>query len=168
MSKDNGETWEEINSGLKKTAVGALAVDSNNYLYAGGSSLGVGQTVDEENGMWTEKVAVGGVFRSISPTTADNITSAHTPQPLSFALYQNYPNPFNPSTTISFELPVKSHVSLRIYDILGQEAATLFDGSRDAGTYSVRWDASSFANGVYIAVIKAGSITRIKKIVVAK
>ena len=70
--------------------------------------------------------------------------------PRQFALYQNYPNPFNPSTTIRFDLPVASHVSIRIYNILGQEVKALLDGIYGAGSYSQIWDGRN-SNGVSVA-----------------
>ncbi|MCH7690045.1 MAG: T9SS type A sorting domain-containing protein [candidate division Zixibacteria bacterium] len=69
--------------------------------------------------------------------------------PTVFALDQNYPNPFNPSTEISFALPTSGHVSLIIYNVLGQEVETLVDEHMDAGNHTVTWEASSYSSGVY-------------------
>jgi hypothetical protein len=69
--------------------------------------------------------------------------------PLEFALGQNYPNPFNPSTSITFSLPAKSHVSLAVFNVLGQLVRQLVDEERSAGYHAVRFDASSYASGVY-------------------
>ena len=71
------------------------------------------------------------------------------PIPEDFALYQNYPNPFNPNTVIRYALPVTCHLELSIYNILGQKVATLVNKKQPAGTYSVEWEASGFAGGVY-------------------
>ena len=70
--------------------------------------------------------------------------------PTSFALKQNYPNPFNLSTTIDFDLPVSSHVTLQIFDVLGEEVAELIDENLDAGTFRVQWNATGFSSGIYI------------------
>jgi hypothetical protein len=71
--------------------------------------------------------------------------------PNQFELYHNFPNPFNPSTTISYQLPAESKVSLRIYDILGREVATLLDNqTKQAGYYEQSWNASHCASGMYI------------------
>ncbi len=70
--------------------------------------------------------------------------------PEKFELYQNYPNPFNPTTTISYQLPSDSKVKMIIYNTLGQEIATLFDGIRSAGYYQEVWNARSVASGMYI------------------
>jgi hypothetical protein len=69
---------------------------------------------------------------------------------------QNYPNPFNPSTTITFSLEATNNVSLKIMDILGREVATLVNQALAPGTYSVKWDASSFPSGVYFYTVRAG------------
>jgi 5'-nucleotidase/UDP-sugar diphosphatase len=70
--------------------------------------------------------------------------------PVTFALEQNYPNPFNPSTTIEYALPLKSHVTLSVFDALGQQVATLAQGEQGAGRYRAVLDASGLASGVYL------------------
>ena len=71
--------------------------------------------------------------------------------PNQFELYHNFPNPFNPSTTISYQLPTDSKVSLKIYDLLGREVATLLDNqTKPAGYYEQQWNASHYASGMYI------------------
>ena len=72
-----------------------------------------------------------------------------TTLPKEFALEQNYPNPFNPSTVISYQLPVGGDVMLKVYDILGNEIATLIDEFKPAGRYEVEYNASSLPSGVY-------------------
>lgn len=77
--------------------------------------------------------------------------------PNSFQISQNYPNPFNPSTTISFSLPVNANVSLKIFNILGEQVAVLKDGFMNAGSYELRWDAvsASLSSGIYFYNINA-------------
>jgi len=70
--------------------------------------------------------------------------------PEHFELFQNYPNPFNPTTTISYQLPRDSRVSLKIFNLLGQEVASLVDENRLAGYHEEHWDARGFASGIYI------------------
>jgi Secretion system C-terminal sorting domain len=71
--------------------------------------------------------------------------------PNQFELYHNFPNPFNPSTTISYQLPTDSKVSLKIYDVLGREVATLLDNqTKPAGYYEQQWNASHYASGMYV------------------
>jgi glycosidase len=88
-------------------------------------------------------------------TTPDSVVipnpfpHAHDGEPSEFVLRQNYPNPFNPRTTIRFEIPDAGYVTLTVYDVLGQEVATLIDGIRDAGSGEVIWHAVGLASGVY-------------------
>jgi hypothetical protein len=75
--------------------------------------------------------------------------------PARFDVPQNYPNPFNPGTTIRYDLPALSEVSLQVFDILGREVATLVDGNQLTGTYGARFDGSGLASGVYIYRLRA-------------
>jgi hypothetical protein len=79
--------------------------------------------------------------------------------PKTFSLDQNYPNPFNPTTTISYQVSAVSVVSLRVYDLSGREVAKLSEGLKNPGVYSVQWDASTFATGVYFCGLTAVSMT---------
>ena len=88
--------------------------------------------------------------------------------PTTFALAQNYPNPFNPSTAIEYQIPKQSFVTLRIYDLLGREVAVLVNEMKQAGTHSVKWDASRFASGVYFCTIASGSYRETKKMILMK
>jgi hypothetical protein len=85
-----------------------------------------------------------------------------------YRLLQNYPNPFNPSTTISFNLPTKSFVTLKIYDIIGREVATLVNDDLIAGSYTRRWNAVNMSSGLYFYRLQIGSITETKKLVLLK
>lgn len=75
--------------------------------------------------------------------------------PKKYSLKQNYPNPFNPITNISYELPNKAIVSLKVYNITGQEIATLVDEEQSAGIHTSQWNVSSFASGAYIYILQA-------------
>ena len=75
--------------------------------------------------------------------------------PLTLALHQNYPNPFNPTTMIRFDVPAASHVTVRVYSMLGEEVATLVDGDRQPGTYQMPFDGSRLSSGVYICRMQA-------------
>ena len=88
--------------------------------------------------------------------------------PTEFALYQNYPNPFNPSTLIKYEVPENSFVSIRVYDLLGEELATLVNEEKSAGSYDVNFDAGQLSSGFYIYTIKAGNFTSTKKMMLMK
>ena len=85
-----------------------------------------------------------------------------------FALSQNYPNPFNPTTMISFDLPLRTYVSLKVFDVLGREVSTIDSGEFQAGTYTRQWNASAFAGGVYFYRMQAGKFVQTKKLVVVK
>lgn len=82
--------------------------------------------------------------------------------PNTFSLAQNFPNPFNPSTTIKYNLPMKSNVLLKVYTILGEEAATLINEEKPAGTHNLEWNAGSFASGVYVYTIEAIPLDKTK------
>ncbi len=83
--------------------------------------------------------------------------------PTSYILNQNYPNPFNPSTVISFALPKSENVTLKIYNILGSEVATVLNKTLNAGNHKIEFDASNLSSGTYFYKIKAGSFTQVKK-----
>ncbi|NUQ43175.1 MAG: choice-of-anchor D domain-containing protein, partial [Calditrichaceae bacterium] len=88
--------------------------------------------------------------------------------PTEFELYVNYPNPFNPATTIRYDLPVAGEVSLSVYNILGQKVAELVHGQREAGRHAVLFDASQLASGMYIYALKAGSFSKVQKMMLLK
>ncbi|HLE55901.1 MAG TPA: T9SS type A sorting domain-containing protein, partial [Rhodothermia bacterium] len=93
---------------------------------------------------------------------------SETELPAEFALHGNYPNPFNPSTNISFSLPQRSDVTVRIYDLNGRLVETLVQSDFDAGTHSVRWDASSVASGTYLYRLVAGDYVASRKMLLVR
>ncbi len=88
--------------------------------------------------------------------------------PQKFGLVQNYPNPFNPGTKISWQVPVGSWQTLKIYDLLGNEVATLVDEYKPTGRYEVEWNAGNYPSGVYFYQLKAGENIRTKKMIFIK
>ena len=102
---------------------------------------------DAKGESWTKEIRV-----SVSP-------------PERFELFQNYPNPFNPTTAISYQLPAGGQVSLRIYNLIGQEVTVLVDEERPAGFHTQSWNASAFPSGMYIYQLTAQSNGQERRIV---
>ena len=89
-------------------------------------------------------------------------------QPKSHILYQNYPNPFNPITKISWQFPVRSLQSLKVYDVLGNEVVTLVNEEKSAGYYEVDFDGSRLASGIYFYVLRSGDFVQSRKMLLLK
>jgi len=89
-------------------------------------------------------------------------------QPLTFELRQNYPNPFNPTTTVVYQLPKASKVSLKVYNILGKEVAELVNAEQNPGTYKVSFNGAGLASGVYFYRIIAGDFAASRKMILLK
>ena len=107
-----------------------------------------------------------GVFKSESSTTA--IINTISELPSGFRLEQNYPNPFNPSTIITYSIPRGSFVTLKIYDILGNEIATLVNEEEPAGNYKINFNGNRLSSGVYFYRIQAGDLIATKKLILIK
>jgi hypothetical protein len=88
--------------------------------------------------------------------------------PQAFVLYQNYPNPFNPETIISYQIPITGRVSLKIFNVLGNQVAELVNGIQDAGKFNTTFDGSKFSSGIYFYQLKYGSFVSTKKLVLLK
>lgn len=89
--------------------------------------------------------------------------------PAEFTLFQNYPNPFNPATTIVFAVPAREETTLKVYNILGQEVAVLYDGVAEPGKlHRIVFDASRLASGMYFARVHSGGKTLLKKMTLLK
>jgi len=88
--------------------------------------------------------------------------------PSAFSLSQNYPNPFNPVTKIKYSIPQSSNVIVKVFDVLGNEVATLVNEQKQAGTYELEWNGENVPSGVYFYQIKAGSFIEIKKMILMK
>jgi hypothetical protein len=97
-----------------------------------------------------------------------NVNDNHDNTIEGFYLYEAYPNPFNPSTTIHYQIPQAGIVILKIYDILGNEVATLVNEEKSAGKYNVNFNASSLSSGVYIYKIQTSSFINSKKMILLK
>lgn len=97
-----------------------------------------------------------------------NVIEVDVSSPQQFELSQNYPNPFNPATTISYTIPQSSFVTLKVYDIIGNEVATLVNENKEAGRYNVNFDAANLSSGIYLYSITAGNFTEVRKMTLIK
>ncbi|HCY76552.1 MAG TPA: hypothetical protein DHV28_11580 [Ignavibacteriales bacterium] len=109
----------------------------------------------------------GRIYKTINGGGITNISEDH-PTVSEFVLFQNYPNPLNPSTKISWQSPVGSWQTLKVYDVLGNEVITLVNEYRNAGNYEINFDASKLSSGVYYYQIRAGSFVETKKMIYLK
>jgi ligand-binding sensor domain-containing protein len=142
-----GDTnWVSIGTGIPSTYVWCLALDSLDYMYAG-----------TENGL---------VYRSNNTVTE---VFNNFPNELKyFSLQQNYPNPFNPVTTIVYKIPQTQFVTLKVYDILGREVATLVNEEKPAGSYEMQFTANGLTSGIYFYHLKTVNYSETKKMIFLK
>jgi hypothetical protein len=146
-STNNGTNWAAASTGLTNTVIWVLAVYGTN-LFAGTNG----------DGIWR---------RPLSEIT----TAAERPAsdlPIDFGLDQNYPNPFNPTTEIGFRITDFEMVSLKVFDVLGREVATLVNEEKSPGSYSVRWDATNVGSGMYFCRLESNGQPEIKKMLLMK
>lgn len=145
-STNDGATWSLGNTGLTDTSVSALAVNGTN-LFAGTRS---------------------GVWRRPLSEMVTRVGQQQIELPTQFCLRQNFPNPFNPSTSIEFQVPNQSPVTLKIFDVLGREVATLVSELKQAGTHAVKWDATQLSSGVYFYSLIAGQFRETRRMILMK
>ena len=150
MSTDKGQSWTTVNDGISDLNVKSFYNDGNDKIY-----LCTGKYLSNGSGIYLLNLNTTGI-KSVNTI------------PKNYYLEQNYPNPFNPETAISYELPTLSFVTLKIYDLLGKEVATLVNEEKPAGTYKVNFDASGLPSGIYFYRISAGSFHQTKKMVLLK
>jgi photosystem II stability/assembly factor-like uncharacterized protein len=192
---DTGAGWMDISSNLPDAPINGLAVDPNrpNVLFVGSD---VGAYFSQDTGAtWnvlgnnlpmvsvydlkihsTEDFLVAGTHgRSMYKINLEQVVDVRdgVRVPTALKLEQNYPNPFNPSTTIRYELSFGSKISLKVYNLLGQEVRTLFSGNRPAGVHSVSWDGRdnqgrSVASGVYVYRLEGRASSETRKMVLAR
>jgi hypothetical protein len=147
LSTNNGTNWIIKNQGFTSVPHIEAILIFNNYVFIG--------TYGES--VWRRTLAESIGINNIS-----------TEIPSAYFLNQNYPNPFNPSTTIKFAIAKNDYTSIRVFDILGKEVATLVNEKLSAGTYSVDWDASDFPSGVYIYRLQTNRFTETKRMTLIK
>jgi ligand-binding sensor domain-containing protein len=146
LSTNNGTSWTAVNTGLASDIVSSLAVSGTN-LFAGTN---------------------GGVWRRPLSEMITSVEVISSLIPSCFDLKQNYPNPFNPSTTIEFSVPMTAFVSLKVFDALGRDVATLLSEQFSAGTYSTQWNAEGVPSGVYFYQLQAGAFIHSKRLIVLR
>lgn len=186
VSTDNGSNWQK--SPLQQNYIYSLVTDKSNKVFASSWTSGVFVTTDE-GASWQQLGMSGfGVSSMVTSPNKDDLfagtkegkifkisfrpTSIDEEEalPTEFNLLQNYPNPFNPETIITYQLPVASRVTLKLYDILGREVITLVNESQNAGTHRVKFNAVTerLASGVYFYRIIAGNYISTKKMMLLK
>ena len=119
--------------------------------------------VRSENKMGVSNWSETWSFTTSSPTS---VREENVPE--EFSLYQNYPNPFNPETKIKYTMPSSSIVTLKVYDVLGNEITTLVNKEKQPGIYEVEFNASNFSSGIYIYRLQTGSFIETKKMMLLK
>jgi len=148
LSSDNGGSWLDVNNGLTNYYVGALAI-SGTYLFAGTSG----------DGVWRRPLSE--MITSVRETSGNEL-------PSEYELVQNYPNPFNPSTKINYQIPELSFITIKVYDVLGNEITTLVNEEKPVGNYEVEFNASILPSGVYFYKLRAGNFVETKKMLLMK
>ncbi len=146
MSADNGEYWNAVNTGLTFLNVTSLAAGNNGEIFAGTTG--------------------GGVYKSNGTITSieQNVTD-----PMEYDLRQNYPNPFNPETNIEYSIRNPGFVSLKIYDVLGQEVEEAVSERKATGNYSIRFNGSGLSGGIYFyELIIDGTVASVRRMVLLK
>ena len=148
-----------------------------------GEAYTIVNTLEPGSGYWVRVNQSGKLIFSASRTAQNRITIVQGTDcpplspgfasgkrlPSSFSLEQNYPNPFNPSTTIRYSLPIESKVTLKVFNLLGKEVATLLsDENQDAGYKEVEWRADNLTSGLYFVKLTVGKFTAVKKAILMK
>ena len=189
ISSDNGTSWTQINSGITNLNVLALAFYGNTNLFAStvagiflSTDSGVNWTSIKANfpgvDVWSLEIIGNyifagsselGVFKRVLSEIVTDVKDEIS-IPARFVLEQNYPNPFNPSTTINYQLPTAGYVTLKVYDVLGREVATLVNEYQIAGIYNSKFITQNYGlpSGVYFYTLKAGNYARTNKMILAK
>jgi photosystem II stability/assembly factor-like uncharacterized protein len=149
-STDTGTSWGDFTNGITSMNVQSFGVTPDgNYIFGGTDHVGV----------WR---------RPVSELTTDIRDESGINVATGFLLQQNYPNPFNPTTTISFQLTKTSKVSLKVFDVLGKEVATLVTGTQAPGNHHITWDASNVASGMYYYRLAVGNAVQVRTMMLIK
>ncbi len=120
---------------------------------------------DEKKNLYFSSFGSGKIYK-ISGTPATSVKEGIIPT--EFQLFQNFPNPFNPTTIIEYSILSNEHISLKVYDVLGNEIATLINKVQSAGSYQAAFDASNFTSGVYYYKLETDNFSSVKKMILLK
>jgi len=132
-------------------------------------SLGVHEHWNNAAAMeYSRNLGTGNGIELFTLKTTVQVAEAGVPTSRGYVLEQSYPNPFNPSTVIEYQIPARSHVTLKVYDAVGREVAVLVDEEKPAGRYPVTWDAGTLPSGVYFCRITAGAFMHTRKMVLMR
>jgi hypothetical protein len=145
---------------------GVFRLASGNYLTTNGAGL---YEIDDTTGALIRQIYVSSNLQYID--LYDKNISTHVENnstPLKYILHDNYPNPFNPSTTIKYEIPARSYVTLKIFDILGKEVMNLQSGIQTAGKYELKLDGTNLSGGVYFYRLTTDGFSETKKMILLK
>lgn len=159
--KNGNQLWDVI-QGANPSDGKSIAVNYNGNAYITGCQLG--DNLDYKTILYITQPGSGHLMVQ-NPNGSENQISNI---PVSYSLGQNFPNPFNPVTLIKYGVPNAANVNITVYNLLGQEVATLVNERKDAGYYDVRFDGSNLSSGVYVYRIVAGSYSDMKKMVLMK
>jgi len=160
-STDGGNTW--IN---ERISASPFLPTSGTFF---GDYIGISAASGRVRPMWTRLSGSLSVWTALIEFPV-GVNTSNNQVPETFALQQNYPNPFNPSTKIRYDIPKQSsgETTLKVYDQLGREVATLVNEKLNPGSYEINWDATDYASGVYYYKLVSGSFTETKKMVLVK
>jgi len=148
LSTDFGGNWTNISEGFDPLYQANTLIVNKPYIFAGRR--------------------IRGVWRRLLSEVVTSVELTDDQIPNDFTLKQNYPNPFNPSTNIEYSIPSESFVELKVYDVLGNEVATLVNEQQQAGVYRADFDAVNLPSGIYFARITANEFTQVVKMTLLK
>jgi hypothetical protein len=124
--------------------------------------------VTREEGMWFSADLLGAAINGVTYGTIADVSGPTHSLQADVRMFDIHPNPFNPTATIRYQLPVQTHVTLKAFDLLGRDVATILDGVEEPGFKSVRWTAGGLSSGVYFVKLEAGGIVNIRKVVLMR
>lgn len=184
---NSGTSWTALTSPYPTSSISGIVGASTTWWVAQ-QGTGISKSTNDGTTFATDYTAPAGSFYHIAKSRSgatiwgvrsngaisrfgqpiSGISSFSSEVPSSYSLNQNYPNPFNPVTKINFALPKSGLVTLKVYDVLGKEVATLVNGFQTAGTYSYEFDGAKLTSGVYFYRIEANGFTDTKKMLLIK